>query len=370
MKWVYVPIMFALSFLYTKTIFNLNVNQATSPKRVSRGPASIGAEVNSVVIKRVAAQNFYHHLNTDALTPFTLVNSFRGPILGNVQVESFGYVLDDSKKATLGITDYNEVTEGALFHDVLSHLVSVKALDKKVAWMNYFEFYKSGLLGEAHTNSFYIEKGQEEAISHSEKILDEAMTADFPIEFKVMRNTHRHVAVLRKSQIQNELKKIYPKIQFFDLYQKNANEEYFEALVRLKPTDKIQWLSIIENTHTHYDKAFSKENVLGFEARFALIKHKIYSDKLNQSLKSFKIGVREYSVRFKEQFGVGINWSEIPVDDYHDCLMDQAYLLGKIHRSSLDSNVDDYIKAWAKIPAALIDEKAVELKFKLKDQDQ
>ena len=50
--------------------------------------------------------------------------------------------------------------------------------------------------------------------------------------------------------------------------------------------------------------------------------------------------------------------------------MDQAYLLGKIHRSSLDTNVDDYIKAWAKIPAALIDEKAVELKFKLKDQVQ
>ena len=313
MKWVYVPIMFALSFLYTKTIFNLNTQQANTPKRIFRGPAAVAAEAKPVVINKIPAKNFYYHLNTDALTPFSQVSSFKGLIIGNVQVESFGYILDDNKKSALGIRDYNEVTEGALFHDVLSHLVSVKTLDKRVSWISYFEFYKHGLLGEEHTNSFYIEKGLEEALSNSQKILDEVMTADFPIEFKTMKKTHAHVDALRKSQIHNELKKIFPKIQFFDLYQDNNNIGNFEVLARLKPTDKIQWISIVENTTNHYDQVFSKESALSFDSRFSLVKHKIYSDKLNASLRSFKIGVRSYSWRFQEHFAAKIKWEDIPV---------------------------------------------------------
>lgn len=370
MKWVYVPIMFALAFIYTKTTLNSNEPEETSPRRITRGPASEPIETQNINLKRVPAANLYKSFGSNALTPFTQVTSFEGVIVGNVHADSFGFIQDDRKKASLGIIEFDEVTEGAFFHDVFSHLISVKNLDKKISWMNYFEYYKSGLMDLPHTNSYYVEKGIEEAGLEAEKLLEENITPDFPVEFKKLAKTHQHLDAVKKSQIQNEIKKIYPKVQFFDLYQSNLNGGNYQALIRIRPVDKIQWVVINENSKTHYDQFFNKEQLVEFQTRQQLIKNIVYDNKMDSSLKSFKIGRSHFVLSFKENFASKIKWEQIPEDDYHDCLMDQAYLLGKIHRRSLDTKVDSYIKAWAKIPAAIIDEKAVELKFKLRDQVQ
>lgn len=370
MKWVYVPIMFALAFIYTKTTLNTSTSVESSTLRSTRGPASDETTVKSISLNKVPAISLYKNLKSDAMTPFDLVTSFEGVIVGNVHADSFGFIQDDKNKSRLGIVEFEEVTEGALFHDVLAHLTSMKNLDKKISWMNYFEYYKSGLMDLPHSNSYYIEKGIEEASGDSERIIEESITSDFPIEFKSLSSTHHHLDTVKKSLIQNEIKKIYPKVQFFDLYQSNVNNGNYQALIRVRPMDKVQWIVISENTNTNYDQFFNKDHFVEFQTRQQFIKNIIYSNKMDSSLKNFKIGSKDYILTFKENFASRIKWDQIPEDDYHDCLMDQAYALGKIHRSSLDSKVDDYIKAWAKIPAAIVDEKAVELKYKLRDQVQ
>lgn len=371
MKWVYVPVMFALAFIYTKTTLNTNEPEESSPRRNnSRGPASDPSEIKKITFNKVPAANLYKNLSSDGLTAFTQLASFEGVVVGNVHADSFGFIQDDRKKAALGIIDFQEVTEGAFLHDVFAHLVSAKNLDKSISWINYFEYYKSGLMNLPHANSYYIEKGIEEAGVDSEKLIEDNITTDFPVEFKKFAKTHHHLDAVKKSQIQNEIKKIYPKVQFFDLYQSNQNEGSYQALIRVRPVDKIQWVVINENSKTHYDQFFNQDKMVEFQTRQQLIKNTVYENKMDSIIKNFRIGRSNYVLSFKENLASKIKWEQIPEDDYHDCLMDQAYLLGKIHRRSLDSRADSYIKAWAKIPAAIIDEKAVELKYKLKDQVQ
>lgn len=370
MKWVYLPFMLALAFLYTKISYNnFEIDGEKGSLLTSRKPASVvGSKNKASSFYRVPAPVLYKNLSAEDFLLFSKVAAYRGTIVGDIHIESFGYIIDDRKKISFTINDYKEVTEGALFHDVLSHLVSAKILDKRISWLDYFEAYKKGLKGESFTLSFYIEKGMDDAFLDSEKLISENVSADYPFEFTKLKNTHHHVDVIRKNSIQNEIMKLFPKIQFFDLVENNNDSGVYQVLVRLRPQDKVQWLELQESTHNDYDIRFNKEQELDFKKRFELAKMNIYAGNMNKSLFTVKIDKKIFTVKLVEQFISKIKLNQIPFDDYHDIVIDEAYVLGKIHAKSLGEKVNDYIKSWATISAANIDEQAIGLKFRLRDQ--
>lgn len=369
MKWVYLPAMFALAFLYTKISFNnFEIQDNTFSRMTSRRPGSVTEPKNKITsLYKVPAQVFYKTISADDLLIFSKVASFKGVVVGDVHVESFGFIEDDKKKFTFTINDFSEVTRGALFHDVLAHLVSAKALDKRVGWIEYFEAYKKGLKGESFPLSFYPEKGLEEAALNAEKSIQENISKDFPFEFTKFKKTHHHVNAVVKSQIHNEMTKLFPKIQFFDLVESNQEQGLYQMLVRVRPQDKIEWLEVEESTYCDYDLNFNQENASAFNQRFDLLKSYVYAGKLDYSLSSFKLDKKFFTVKKAEQFISKLQLDEIPSEDYHDIVMDEAYALGRIHSRSLGEDTENYIKAWATIQSTVIDEKTVTYKFKLKD---
>lgn len=369
MKWVYLPFMLALAFLYTKISYNnFQIEGGHDSRLITRRPASLTDSKNKVnPYYRVPSSIFYKNLSSEDFLLFNKVVPYRGTIVGEVHVESFGYVIDDRKKVNFTINDFSEVTEGALFHDVLGHLVSAKSLDKRISWINYFEAYKKGLRGENFSLSFYNDKGVGDAFLNSEKLVSENISTDYPFEFTRLKKTHHHVDVVKKSSIQNEMTKLFPKAQFFDLVQSNNDSDIYQILIRLRPQDKIEWMELRESTHTDYDKSINKDKGLEFSKRFQLSKINIYSGNMDKSLFMLHIDNKFFIAKFAEQFISKIKLDEIPFDDYHDIVLDEAYVLGKIHAKSLGEDTDDYIKSWATIPAVSIDEHAIGMKFRLRD---
>ena len=371
MKWIYLPFMFALAFIYTKISYNnFQIEPVIDSPLTNRKPASaVDKEIEVSPFYTISPTVFNKILVDEDFTLFNKVKSYRGTIVGNVNVEGFGYVIDDIKKVNFSVSDFSKVTEGLLFHDVLGHLVSSKFLYKKITWLDYFEAYKKGLKNEEFALSFYTEKGMSDAFLDSDKIISENISEDYPFEFIKLKKTHHHIDIIRKNSIQNEIKKSYPKVQFFDLLESDNGSKTFQILARLRPQDKIQWLEIQEIALTDYDIHFNKKKVIDSEKRYELLKKHLYSDSLNSSLFIMKINNKHFIVRFAEQFKSNIKLHEIPKDDYHDIVMDEAYVLGKIHAKSLGEKVNNYIKSWATISVSIIDKQVMDLKFKLIDKE-
>ena len=371
MKWFYLPFMFALAFLYTKISYNnFQIEPGVDSRLTYRKPgAEIYKKIEVSPFYKVSPQVFNKILADEDFTLFNKVKSYRGTIVGNINVEGFGYIIDDMKKVSFGVSDFNKVTEGALFHDVLGHLVSSKFLNKKITWLDYFEAYKKGLKNEEFPLSFYTEKGMSGAFLGSDKIISENISNDYPFEFTILKKSYHHLDIIRKNSIQNEIRKLFPKVQFFDLLESNNDSKTFQVLARLRPQEKIQWLEIQEIIPTAYDINFNKNRVLDSEKRFEMLKKHLYSDNMNNSLFILKINNKNFIVKFVEQFKSEIKLNEIPKDDYNDIVMDEAFVLGKIHAKSLGDKVNNYIKSWATISVSIIDEQTMDLKFKLIDKE-
>lgn len=361
MKWLYLPFMLALAFFYTKISYNKYLFEGSESSLLnSRTPAATSY--------RFSASAFYKTLSTKKLLLFSDVSSYKGAVVGDLHVDNFGYVINDRKKADFTINSFNEVTEGILCYDVLNHLVSANNLDRKISWINYFEAYKKGLRGDSFEFSFYAKKGIDDALFDSENETSRIFNSDLPFEFSKIKNVHGHVDTEKKTLIQNEIEKIFPKVVLFDLIQFENESKNYQLLVRVRPQDKIQWIEIQESDNSSYDKFFNKGNELDFQKRVELLKENIYSGGMDKSIFSLKIDNINYIGKFKEQFISKIKLDQIPNDDFHYIVMDEAYVLGKIHSKSLGKQVAPYINSWAKIPTVKIDEEVINLKFNLRDQ--
>lgn len=394
MRWMYVPFMFALAFIYTKIAF-----YDYMPKNaVSRAPAAAPAltckemleefypnQKGAFIEKRIEANKDFHSFyrafspvfykyvaDPEFVALYKPLEKFQGTIAGDLHIENFGFVIDDKGKVIFTLNDFDDSTEGLLYHDVLRHFVSGKIVDKDLAWKTYFEAYAKGLKGEAHVSSFYIEKGIEDVSIVTEKTLKKFISEDVPLKFIKHKTPDRPTTVEELKSLTNSLKEKFPNIEIFDHYVRikedggSAGLKRFQVLARVRPQDKVQWLDIKESAQSGYDKVFVKAEV-NFEGRMAAFKERIYDGRLNKSIDSISIDGHAYSLRFVDQFASGLKLEDIPADDYADIIADEAYVVGRMHRLSLGDQSDGYVKAWESINGGLIEESLINLKFKLKD---
>lgn len=367
MKWIYLPTLFALAFFYTKTSFT-----DILPKKVKvalpklRKPASIEENKKSA-IENFTPGEFYKNLNSNGVSQFYSVLSFKGIIVGDAQVDNFGFIIGDNKKSHYTLIDFSEVSQGQLYLDVISHLVSAKSLDKSISWMEYFEAYKRGLNREAQLNSFYVIQGNENAILNAENLLK--LNISNEIEFSKLKKGYQKLSSNKQASVETALKKLFPQIQYFDMRESNLTAGSIQVLARLRPIDKVQWLMIKEKKESDHDKIFGHDDVFTLKSYHELLKKNIYDGHLDMSLMTISIESKPFTIKFAEQYSTKLNFKEIPEEDLKDIIMDQAYAIGAIHSRSLGENLEKYIRAWAKIPSTIVDEKAVELKHRLKDQE-
>ncbi len=397
MKRFYIPFMFVLAFFYAKISFN-----DFMPKKqnwpTGRAPAAAALDCKEMLANFYPTQTaaflkkrlnnnadffsffrafspvFYNELfNQKFGELFKPLEKYRGTIAGDLHVENFGFAIDDKGKTIFTVNDIDDSTEGHFYSDVIRHYVSAKIVDKKITWDDYFEAYKKGLKGEPHTNSFYVEKGIEDVVTVTDKYLDKYISTEAPFKFTKFKDPYRATTVLEAKELTKVLKEKFPKVEIFDHYVRikedggSAGLKRFQVLARVEPKARIQWIDIKESAISGYDKVFGKVAQDSFEKRMKAIKANIYGSRLNESIGTMTIEKHPYSFRFVDQFASGIKLSDIPEDDYVDVILDEAYAIGKMHTLSLKEEAPEYARTWTEIKSSSIEEKMLELKFKLKD---
>lgn len=336
--------------------------------------ARISANQDFYSFFRAFSPVFYKKMldeNLDSL--FKPLKKYRGTIAGDLHVENFGFAIDDKGKVLFTVNDIDDSTQGEIYYDVIRHYVSAKIVDKKITWDDYFSAYQKGLKRESRHYSFYTEKGMNDVAEVTEKYIEKYVSFDAPFKFKKFKTPYRPTASVEATELVKALKEKFPKIEIYDHYVRikedggSAGLKRFQVLARVSPKDKVQWMDIKESAISGYDKVFAPEAKETFENRMLAIKSNIYGNQFDKSLDVLTIEKHPYSLRYVDQFASGLKLTEIPEDDYTDVILDEAYVVGRMHQLSLKENAPKYARAWAEVKSSTLEERLLDLKFKLKD---
>jgi len=326
---------------------------------VGRSPSSVN-DINNIQYqfnlkkdhRRIPA-NFFKALESFPIQDsFKDLIEFKGLIFEDTQMENFSFAKAKEGNFEFSIRNLNNLTMGHYHNDLLIHLVSIRQVDQQVDWNSYFRSYKKGLLNEPREMSFYIEKEIAVSRKKMEKLFLAKVKIKPPFKFKTksgsveLENTELDV-------IKETLLKKFPNLEIYDSYKKYENLGKVENLIayhlllRLNPHEEVKWIVLSEDRNQPDLKI-----------------KKIVEDYL---LTRVQIEKGIYNIFEFQQQGIPIRLNYFHHDEYKDIALDQAYVLGKLHRISLGDKVNDYVSALSKMKSSQMEETVIMLKFKLRD---
>jgi hypothetical protein len=286
---------------------------------------------------------------------FEELSKFRTAMGADVHVENFGFVMNSVGSVRLVLNDVDDVTQGPIFMDVLRHYISGKIVTDDLHWDNYFKAYKAGLKGDEHQFSEYTQNSKKNSQHEVKKFLDEYIASEPPYKFIKYKRPMYVIDEVRKSEILESLRKSFSKIKIYDQYLRikedggSAGLLRYEVLAELAPGEDPIWLDIKAMTTSSYDKVFTVSPP-GNAYRMGLIKKNIYTEEMSSHISMIKIAEQDFSVRYMNQFALGVKIEDISTLEIADVVLDEAYALGLMHARNLDS-VESYGNTWEKIPA-------------------
>lgn len=392
MKWPYFLFLLFSSWMYQRIVFyppTINYN--------SRAPASFSSDScidlmqgfyptqsRQFLEKRIAANKdfhsfyrsfvpfFYDIINEDQEIKKTFIglSKFKAAMGGDVHVENFGFILTASGSAKLVLNDVDDSTLGAIYMDAIRHYISGKIVTDNVHWSNYLSAYQAGLKGKEHSFSDYVKTNKHNALIETKKFLEEYISSDMPLKFIKYKKPTYAIDEATRKEISNSLSKLFGNIKIYDQYLRikedggSAGLLRYEVLAELAPGEDPAWLDIKEMATSSYDKVFTASPP-SYAQRMSLIKDQIYEEDISSHLAIFKIAGKDFSVRYMNQFGLGVSINDISHLEIADVVLDEAYALGQIHARSLLKNslkIEDYTKAWDKIAEDDIKKSAKKIK--------
>ncbi len=351
MKWLYLPALFTLAFVYTKYTLNDFLPKHGTPRRA---PSSVAIEekyqLKNKTDYRVIPPLFFRELAKSPIQEtFKTLAIFKGSIVEDTQMENFHFSRNKKGNIVFTIKNINNFTEGNYHNDFLIHLISIRQIDQQLNWKDYFEAYQKGLLSKSHELSFYMEREYQSASYNNEQYFLSKIKTEAPFRFKI---SHKQIEKSELLPILSALKEKFPLLEIYDHYKnqksigRKENLLSYQILARLRPYEQLRWLDMTERRDKKLDDLNDEYDLFNF---------------------NLTIEKKSFLVSDKEMMGVTFNLNQYHHDEYKDIALDQAYLLGKIHRQSLGADLDKYLSALSLIRNGQIEETVIMLKFKLRD---
>jgi hypothetical protein len=394
MKWTYLLFLIFSSWLYQRIV--------VYPPVVSyRSPASVASEScldlmqgfyptqsKDFLEKRITANQdfhsfyrafvplYYHVINSDKeiKKTFATISKYKSAMGGDVHTENFGFVINSTGSARLVLNDVDDVTTGPIYLDVLRHYISGKIVSDDVHWKNYLSAYQAGLKNSDHTFSEYVKMNKQNASVNMKKFLEEYISSDMPIKFIKFKRSMYLIDEVRKKEILDSLKLSFSKIKIFDQYLRikedggSAGLLRYEVLAQLEPNEEPIWLDIKAMTASSFDKVFTASPP-SYDSRMSLIKNTIYENNISSHISMIKIGQQDFSVRYMNQFGLGVSIADIPNLEVADVILDEAYSLGQMHARGLGNlATETYSNEWDNLAAEDVKNAAKKIRTELERQ--
>ena len=392
MKWSYYIFLVFSAWMYHRVVFH-----SPTITENSRAPASLSSEScidlmqdfypnqsKEFLKKRIAANKNFHSFyrsfvpffyeaiqeNQKINKSFIQLSKYKAAMGGDVHTENFGFVITPTGSARLVLNDIDDVTAGPIYMDVLRHYISGKIVAEDVHWKNYINAYMDGLRGDDHVYSDYIKRNRQSATAEAKKFIDEYISSDLPIKFIKYKTPMYVIDDATKKEILASLKKDNFKIKIYDQYLRikedggSAGLLRYQVLAQISPGEDPVWLDIKELTISSYDKVF-RSTVPTSAQRMSLIKGTIYQEDVSSHLSLIKIAGKDFSVRYMNQFALGIQLEDVSHLELADVVLDEAYVLGQMHARGLQTNslnIENYTQDWNNISAEDIKKAAREIR--------
>ena len=317
MKWAYLPLIFILSFAYTKYAFQLPKFESDQLKR---SPAS-SSGIADAAIKR---------------------EEIKGDLIGDVDWRNFAFVLDDQQAPQLTIADISKAKKGSFYLEFKSHLTFSQSLVLDFDEVKYKEKYVQGLESQetlySRTTYELMDKFKSDLMGDLKKYSEAGMNAS--IQFKDDENFEKNKNDKEIKDMMTRLSTLYPQMHILDTRRSLKDKEMFQILIRTSALDAIKWYEfrpadILFNKLSH---SFIQEQV------FEYVDEIFYNKKFSQHFFMLDVNNISYLVSRRSEMQKLSLDGNLKNSFVLGLLYDQAMIMGQIHGRSLQNEKELYLK--------------------------
>lgn len=303
---------------------------------------------------------FYYLLKNEQglKNEFANVTSVEGAMAADVHVLNFGILLDDQAKATFTINDYDDLTNGPVFFDVLRHLTSIKLSGFQLDIKKYLEFYLNGLVDKKISQNLLLNDLLKDAESSGFKLAKKIVELDGKPKFKKKKAVALEVTDEENKNIVKVLNKIssFENIFVLDKYRRlklsggSAGSLRYEIIAQLK-SGQVVYVTMKEWKISSFDNVFFGKSRLKTFNRFQLLMDTVYQNKRNAQVLAVNMNGKDFLVSFNWKASEIFDWDDLTLDQQNSLFYSEAYSLGQFHRLGLqlNSNINYYLSQILKL---------------------
>lgn len=282
----------------------------------------------------------------EKLPVFQKLGQYRGQIVGDAHVENFGFLIDNKGKARLTMNDFDDTAHGPVFLDVL-RLSKSSSYVSNIKQKKLIEAYVEGIQGTKREMSSYITKLAEKAEKGGKKPKVDAVKTKQGLKFAEKNEPNFPVTSEELGSMEKALQEKFGKIKIHDSYRTmkesggSAFGKRYHAIVDVRG-------------ETHFIEL--KEIKEGGVVSSWVTKPVTEEERVRQGMKAFhqndfedhltvvSLDGKPYQARFKLEGIKSIDLASVKKKDLDQVILDEFYLLGQLHRTSLGNKVKDYIQ--------------------------
>jgi hypothetical protein len=281
---------------------------------------------------------FYGHLRNikNNYPVISRLYPYQGWIGGDAHVENFGALVGDRGKGLFAFNDYDDVALGPFVADILRLATSATMVDKNISLKDFIHKYHKGLKGKVENRCSTIQKMIERADEKGQTIDAEEVEEG---KFTTFMEPHRKITpeeLLVAQQTVNKLWKDEVPILDAYIFTKDHGGSFgkkrFELLVTLNKRPARVELKELEPSSV---RALTGEIDLNYQRRLNVAKMFYLNGKLDESLNLIEMEGKTYLQRFRWAGNKILRVESLGQQDLRPCLLDEAYLLGQMHRQNL-----------------------------------
>ena len=263
-----------------------------------------------------------------------------GQIVGDAHVENFGFIVNNDGRPVLALNDFDDVAEAPLYLDVLRLTQSASYIED-IKLNRLIAAYKKGLTNSSYEFSGYIKKLNAKAVKGGN-----ICKADYsPTKNGIKFSNKTAPSFDASSAEQKAVKKILTdkygsNVKFHDIYRtmkESGGSAYGNRFHVLAEFDgQMQFIELKEVFDTGVISQFAKANTN--DQRILTSRDVFLGKHFDKKLDVVRVENKSYQLRFKSEGNKSIDFGKIDDKDVHNVIEDEFFILGQLHRKSLDSS--------------------------------
>lgn len=276
-----------------------------------------------------------------SLPVYKKLKDFKGVVVGDAHVGNFGFVANNKGKPGLTLNDFDDVAEAPLFLDVmrLSQSASYMVDRKQKKWI---DAYKKGLEASPHEYSKYVQNLEKKAVAGGRNPKGEFTSTSDGLKFASRQEPATSIPPHLYPEIESSLKKkLGEDINIHDSYMTwkesggSAFGTRYHILADVKGKPQFIELKEIQAPGVVPEWTGNPGNTAD---RITKARDVFMGKNFEEVLDVVQVGKKPYQLRFKAKGNRSIDIEPLKPGEAELVVEDEFYLLGSLHRRSLQKS--------------------------------